>query len=81
MEDLDFARCKKVSDEGVYHIVSLARLKKLGLAETSVGEKGISRLSFLTSLTSLDLGGCPLTDLHLHSLQVSTIIIWKSERS
>lgn len=70
MEELDLARCRRISDEAVFHIVSLRGLKKLGLAETSVGVKGISLLPVLSSLTHLDLGGCPITDEHLIAFQV-----------
>ena len=71
MEELDLARCKRISDEAVFHIMSLRGLKKLGLAETGVGAKGISLLPVLSSLTYLDLGGCPVTDEHLIAFQVS----------
>jgi hypothetical protein len=71
MEELDLARCKRISDEAVFHIMSLRGLKKLGLAETGVGAKGMSLLPVLSSLTYLDLGGCPVTDEHLIAFQVS----------
>lgn len=71
MQELDLARCKRISDEAVFHIMSLRGLKKLGLAETGVGAKGISLLPVLSSLTYLDLGGCPVTDEHLIAFQVS----------
>jgi hypothetical protein len=53
----------------VCHIVSLTQLKKLGLAETGIGTKGLAMLPVLTALNYLDLGGCPVTDAHLYSLQ------------
>jgi len=72
MEELDLARCRRISDEAVFHITSFKGLRKLGLAETSVGAKGLSLLSALTTLESLDLGGCPVTDANLLSFQVSS---------
>jgi hypothetical protein len=72
MEELNLARCRRISDEAVFHIASLRGLRKLGLAETSVGAKGLSLLPVLTSLKSLDLGGCPVTDADLLSFQVSS---------
>lgn len=72
MEELDLARCRRISDETVFHIASLKGLRKLGLAETSVGAKGLSPLSGLTKLVSLDLGGCPVTDADLFSFQVNS---------
>jgi hypothetical protein len=42
MEELNLARCRRISDEAVFHIASLRGLRKLGLAETSVGAKGLS---------------------------------------
>lgn len=71
MEELDLSRCRRISDEAVFHIASLKGLRKLGLAETTVGAKGLSMLPALTSLVSLDLGGCPVTDANLLSFQVS----------
>ena len=50
MEELDLARCKRISDEAVSHIISLRGLKKLGLAETGVGATGMSLLPVLSSL-------------------------------
>lgn len=60
------------------HIVSLTQLKKLGLAETGVGTKGLAMLPVLTALNYLDLGGCPVTDAHLSSLQVRLSFVWNS---
>lgn len=83
MEELDLSRCRRISDEAVFHIASLKGLRKLGLAETTVGAKGLSMLPALTSLVSLDVGGCPVTDANLLSFQAMTSLeqldLWGSK--
>lgn len=83
MEELNLARCRRISDEAVFHITSWKGLRKLGLAETSVGPRGLSLLSALTTLVSLDLGGCPVTDANLLSFQALKLLeqldLWGSK--
>lgn len=69
MEELDLARCRKISDDAVPHILSFKMLRKLGLAETGLTTKGLLLLPGLSRLVLLDLGGCPVTDADLISFQ------------
>ncbi|KAH9309712.1 hypothetical protein KI387_037623, partial [Taxus chinensis] len=69
LEELDLSRCSKVTDAGVEHLLSLSSLKKLSISETGIRANGAARLYILTSLTSLDMGGLPITDSVVSSLQ------------
>lgn len=46
-------------------------LEKLWIAETGVTAEGVLLLRALTNLSVLDLGGLPVTDAALSSLQVN----------
>lgn len=70
LTELDLSRCSKVNDAGIEHLISISNLKKLGLSETGVSAEGVMRLSCLQNLHILDLGGLPVTDRALRSLQV-----------
>lgn len=70
LKELDLSRCSKVTDAGIEHLLSIPSLKKLCIPESGLTAKGIMRLSTLSKLSFLDLGGLPVTDLALHSLQV-----------
>ncbi|EFJ07955.1 hypothetical protein SELMODRAFT_132548 [Selaginella moellendorffii] len=64
-------RCSKITNQGLEHILTLGKLKHLGLSETGIGEQGIGKLAVLRNLSHLDLGGLPVTDSHVSSLLVS----------
>lgn len=74
LKELDLSRCSKVNDAGMMHLLSIPTLEKLFISETSVSADGVTLLSSLNNLSSLDLGGLPVTDQALYSLQVSFII-------
>lgn len=70
LKELDLSRCLKVTDVGIQHIISISSLEKLYAPETGVTTNGIVLLSSLKNLSVLDLGGLPVTDQALSSLQV-----------
>lgn len=70
LKELDLSRCFKVNDAGVNHILSISNLEKLHISETSVTAKGVKLLASLKDLSLLDLGGLPIDDMSLSSLQV-----------
>lgn len=70
LRELDLSRCSKVNDAGIRHLLSVTTLEKLCISETGVSAKGVMLLSSLGNLSVLDLGGLPVTDLALSSLQV-----------
>lgn len=70
MKELDLSRCSKVTDAGIKHLQSVVNLEKLWISQTGVKEAGISLLASLKKLSLLDLGGLPVTDQNLSSLQV-----------
>lgn len=70
LKELDLSRCKKISDAGIKHIVTIESLEKLHLSETELTDNGVMLISSLTNLSFLDLGGILMTDKSLQSLQV-----------
>lgn len=74
MKELDISRCVKVTDDGIRHLLSIPTLEKLCLSETGVTENGVQLLSSLKNLSVLDLGGLPVTDRVLSSLQVQYLM-------
>lgn len=74
LKELDLSRCVKVTDAGMKHLLSISTLEKLWLSETGLTADGIALLSSLQNLSVLDLGGLPVTDLVLRSLQVLSVI-------
>ncbi|EFJ16006.1 hypothetical protein SELMODRAFT_52320, partial [Selaginella moellendorffii] len=68
-------RCSKITNQGLEHILTLGKLKHLGLSETGIGEQGIGKLAVLRNLSHLDLGGLPVTDSHVSSLLVLQLLI------
>lgn len=70
LKEVDISRCAKVTDAGIRHLVSISTLQILRISETGVTADGIKLLSSLTALFVLDLGGLPVTDTALSSLQV-----------
>lgn len=85
LRELDISRCSKVNDLSIGHIVSISTLEKLYISETGISSNGVELLASLESLSVLDLGGLPVTDLALRSLQVLTKLqyldLWGSEIS
>ena len=70
LKELDVSRCLKVTDIGLKHLLCIPNLEKLSVSETAVTSEGVTGLSSLTNLSILDLGGLPVTDQTLCSLQV-----------
>lgn len=70
LKEVDISRCAKVTDAGIRHLVSISTLQILRISETGVTADGIKLLSSLTNLFVLDMGGLPVTDTALSSLQV-----------
>ena len=70
LRELDISRCSKVNDLSIGHIVSISTLEKLYISETGISSNGVELLASLKNLSVLDLGGLPVTDLVLSSLQV-----------
>lgn len=85
LKELDLSRCSKVDDGAIDHILSIPNLEKLHISETSVTAKGVKLLASLGNLSHLDLGGLPVDDITLTSLQVlkklQYIDLWGSEIS
>ncbi|KAH1251557.1 hypothetical protein GmHk_05G014409 [Glycine max] len=69
LQELDLSRCFKVNDAGINHILSIPNLERLRISETSVTAKGVKLLASLKNLSLLDLGGLPVDDVALTSLQ------------
>lgn len=78
LKELDLSRCFKVNDAGIHHILSIANLEKLHISETSVTAEGVKLLASLNNLSLLNLGGLPVDDISLTSLQV---IVFSGEDS
>lgn len=70
LRELNVSRCLKVNDAGIRHLLSIPTLEKLCIAETGITAHGVTLLSSLKTLVFLDLGGLPVTDQALSSLQV-----------
>lgn len=70
LKEVDLSRCVKVTDAGIRHLLSISTLEKLRVSETGLTADGIALLASLLNLSVLDLGGLPVTDKALNSLQV-----------
>ena len=70
LKELNLSRCSKITDAGIKHVLSITSLEKLFISETGLTADGVKLLSCLTNLRALDLGGIPVTDKALSSLQV-----------
>lgn len=70
LKEVDLSRCSKVTDSGIKHLLSIQTIEKLWLSETSVTSDGVTLLSSLKRLSTLDLGGLFVSDKALASLQV-----------
>lgn len=70
LKELDLSRCEKFTDAGVKHIITIQSLEKLCLCQTGVTASGVKLISSLSNLSVLDLGGIPVTDEALSSLEV-----------
>ena len=70
LKEIYLSRCSKVTDAGIRHLSSIPTLEKLHISKTGVTAQGVSLLSSLSNLSELDLGGLPVTDQALCSLQV-----------
>jgi hypothetical protein len=68
LTSLDISGCGTITDEGIKHLSSLVNLRHLNLHGcTKITDVGLSYLATL-ALTHLDLNGCDISDLGLHSL-------------
>ncbi|XVE58059.1 hypothetical protein DITRI_Ditri04bG0139900 [Diplodiscus trichospermus] len=85
LKEVDLSRCMKVSDAGVRHLITISTLEKLWISETGITTNGVALFSSLRNLSVLDLGGLPVTDTTLNSLQVLTKLqyldLWGSKIS
>ncbi|KAB1209884.1 F-box/LRR-repeat protein 16 [Morella rubra] len=72
LQELDLSRCLKLTDAGIRHLTSISTLEKLYISETGLTAGGVPLLASLKNLSVLDLGGLPVTDQALSSLQVLT---------
>lgn len=70
LRELDLSRCAKVTDAGIKHLLSISTLEVLRISETGLTANGVTLISALRNLSVLDLGGLPVTDAALSSLQV-----------
>lgn len=70
LKEVDLSRCVKVTNAGIRHLLSISTLEKLRVSETGVTADGIALLASLSNLSMLDLGGLPVNDKALNSLQV-----------
>lgn len=70
LKEVDLSRCVKVTDAGIRHLLSISTLEILCISETGVTGDGVTLLSSLSNLSVLDLGGLPVTDTAVSSLQV-----------
>lgn len=70
LKEIDLSRCPKFNNAGVNHLLSIPNLEKLHISETRVTDDGFKLLSSLENLMSLDLGGLPVSDSAMNSLQV-----------
>lgn len=71
LKELDLSRCSKITDAGLKHVLSIKNLEKLCISETRLTADGVILLSSLSNLRLLDVGGIPVTDKALSSLQVT----------
>ncbi|KAI3422973.1 uncharacterized protein J3R85_011490 [Psidium guajava] len=85
LKEVNLSRCVKVTDAGIRHLLSISTLEKIRVSETSLTADGIALLSSLPNLLVLDLGGLPVSDKALDSLQVLTKLqhldLWGSDLS
>lgn len=79
LRELNVSRCLKVTDAGIRHLLSIPTLEKLCIAETGITAHGVTLLSSLKTLVFLDLGGLPVTDQALSSLQVFLFSIFNQD--
>jgi hypothetical protein len=77
LKELDLSRCLKVTDAGIRHIISISTLEKLYVSETGLTANGVTLISSLKNLSVLDLGGLPVTDPALSSLQVLHFLLFE----
>ncbi|KAK1358984.1 hypothetical protein POM88_043458 [Heracleum sosnowskyi] len=69
LRKLDLSRCPKITKAGIKHLLSIPTLEELNISQTGVTSDGVSLLSSLKNLSMLDLGGLPVLDDALCSLQ------------
>ncbi|KAL0329958.1 UNVERIFIED_CONTAM: hypothetical protein Sradi_4982500 [Sesamum radiatum] len=79
LKEVDLSRCSKITDAGIRHLLSIPALEKLCISQTGVTADGVAGLASLTNLFMLDLGGLPVTDSALSSLQEKVIkLVWRN---
>jgi hypothetical protein len=71
LRELNLTQCKEITNDGLGHISELSQLKRLFLSDVKnckVSDEGLARISGLTAMEALFLGGTSVTDdglLHL----------------
>lgn len=70
LKELDLSRCSRITDDGINHLLSIPNLEKLFISETGLTTDGAMLICSFKNLTMLDMGGLPVTDKALFSLQV-----------
>ncbi len=74
---INLSKCKKITDAGLAHLVTLTRLSSLNLRGCyNITDAGLAHLSKLTLLSSLNLWGClsHITDAGLAHLSKLTLL-------
>ena len=76
-------RDTKISSAGLVHLKGLAKLKRLHLERTNVGDEGIANLTKLTTLEYLNLYGTKITDKSLDHLaglkKLRQLYVWQTD--
>lgn len=73
LKELDLSRCSRITDDGINHLLSIPNLEKLFISETGLTTDGAMLICSFKNLTMLDMGGLPVTDKALFSLQVHLV--------
>ena len=76
-------RDTKITSAGLVHLKGLAKLKRLHLERTNVGDEGIQNLTKLTTLEYLNLYGTKITDKSLDHLaglkKLRQLYVWQTD--
>ena len=76
-------RDTKITSAGLVHLKGLAKLTRLHLERTNVGDEGIANLTKLTSLEYLNLYGTKITDKSLDHLaglkNLRQLYVWQTD--
>ena len=76
-------RDTKITSAGLVHLKGLAKLTRLHLERTNVGDEGIANLTKLTTLEYLNLYGTKITDKSLDHLaglkNLRQLYVWQTD--